>query len=88
MLTALPFFACIGAGIVGGVAFSTFDMKALFQLPSNQGRRCHAAPLLTESRFTLWKATDIATGEISCPYPLKFLLNRCSNSTRPTEQTC
>ena len=39
MLAALPFLACIGAGIVGGVffAFSTFVMKALAQLPASQG---------------------------------------------------
>lgn len=39
MLTALALLACIGAGTVGGVffAFSTFVMKALAQLPANQG---------------------------------------------------
>lgn len=39
MPTALALLTCIGAGIVGGVfyAFSTFVMKALSQLPANQG---------------------------------------------------
>jgi uncharacterized membrane protein len=39
MLNTLVFVACIGAGTVGGVffAFSTFIMKALAQLPPNQG---------------------------------------------------
>lgn len=39
MLTVLLVLTCIGAGTVGGVffAFSTFVMKALFDLPANQG---------------------------------------------------
>jgi uncharacterized membrane protein len=39
MLTSLALLACIGAGTIGGVffAFSTFVMKALAQLPANQG---------------------------------------------------
>jgi uncharacterized membrane protein len=39
MRTALPILFCIGAALVGGVffAFSTFVMKALEQLPENQG---------------------------------------------------
>ena len=39
MLTSLAHLACIGAGTIGGVffAFSTFVMKALAQLPANQG---------------------------------------------------
>ncbi len=39
MLLALTLLACIGAGTVGGIffAFSTFVMKALAQLPANQG---------------------------------------------------
>jgi uncharacterized membrane protein len=39
MLTALPVPLAVGAGLVGGVffAFSTFVMKALSQLPAEQG---------------------------------------------------
>jgi uncharacterized membrane protein len=39
MQMILALLVCIGAGIVGGVffAFSTFVMKALAQLPHNQG---------------------------------------------------
>lgn len=39
MLTTLALLACIGAGTIGGAffAFSTFVMKALAQLPPNQG---------------------------------------------------
>jgi len=39
MLTSLPLLVCLGAGLVGGVffAFSTFVMKALAQLPAEQG---------------------------------------------------
>jgi uncharacterized membrane protein len=39
MLQTLPFLVCIGAAVVGGVffAFSAFVMKALAQLPANQG---------------------------------------------------
>ena len=39
MLTLLPVLLAVGAGIVGGVffAFSTFVMKALAQLPADQG---------------------------------------------------
>jgi uncharacterized membrane protein len=39
MLNALPVLLAVGAGLVGGVffAFSTFVMKALSQLPSEQG---------------------------------------------------
>lgn len=39
MLTTLALLACIGAATIGGVffAFSTFIMKALAQLPPNQG---------------------------------------------------
>jgi uncharacterized membrane protein len=39
MLTTLALLACIGAGTIGGVffAFSTFIMRALAQLPPNQG---------------------------------------------------
>ena len=39
MLTAVTLLLCIGAGVVGGVffAFSSFVMKALAQLPANQG---------------------------------------------------
>ena len=39
MLATLALLSCIGAGTVGGVffAFSTFVMKALAQLPANQG---------------------------------------------------
>lgn len=39
MFTAVTLLACVGAGTVGGVffAFSTFVMKALAQLPADQG---------------------------------------------------
>ena len=39
MLTLLPVLLAVGAGLVGGVffAFSTFVMKALSQLPAEQG---------------------------------------------------
>lgn len=39
MAGTLALLLCIGAGIIGGVffAFSTFVMKALVQLPPNQG---------------------------------------------------
>ena len=39
MLFTLELLACIGAGTIGGVffAFSSFVMKALSQLPANQG---------------------------------------------------
>ncbi|HYD59488.1 MAG TPA: anthrone oxygenase family protein [Noviherbaspirillum sp.] len=39
MHTTLALITCIGAGTVGGVffAFSTFVMKALAQMPTNQG---------------------------------------------------
>lgn len=39
MLTLLPVLLAVGAGLVGGVffAFSTFVMKALAQLPPEQG---------------------------------------------------
>ena len=39
MLTLVPILLAVGAGLVGGVffAFSTFVMKALSQLPSEQG---------------------------------------------------
>lgn len=39
MLSALALLTCIGAGIIGGVffAFSAFVMKALAQLPDNEG---------------------------------------------------
>jgi uncharacterized membrane protein len=39
MFTAITLLACVGAGTVGGVffAFSTFVMKALAQLPADQG---------------------------------------------------
>lgn len=39
MLTTLALLNCIGAGTVGGVffAFSSFVMKALAQMPPNQG---------------------------------------------------
>lgn len=39
MLDSLPLLVCLGAGLVGGVflAFSTFVMKALAQLPPEQG---------------------------------------------------
>lgn len=41
MFTAITLLACVGAGTVGGVffAFSTFVMKALAQLPADQGVR-------------------------------------------------
>lgn len=39
MLTSLPLLVCLGAGLVGGVflAFSSFVMKALAELPDEQG---------------------------------------------------
>lgn len=39
MLTSLPLLVCLGAGLVGGVflAFSSFVMKALGELPTEQG---------------------------------------------------
>lgn len=39
MLTSLPLLVCLGAGLVGGVflAFSSFVMKALAELPEEQG---------------------------------------------------
>ena len=39
MLSSLPYLTCIGAATVGGVflAFSTFVMRALVQLPANEG---------------------------------------------------
>ena len=39
MLSSLPLLVCLGAGLIGGVffAFSTFVMKALAQLPAEQG---------------------------------------------------
>jgi uncharacterized membrane protein len=39
MLTLLPFVTCIGAGLIGGVffAFSAFVLKALEELPAEQG---------------------------------------------------